>query len=322
MSGTAVVILNYRTPTLTVDCLRSLAIVREESRACSAVVVDNASGDESQHQVERAIADESWENWVSLTVAAKNLGFAGGNNLGLRKTLQAAPRPDYLLMLNSDTIIHAGALAHCQRVMESERDIGIMSCRVLNSDGSIQNVTRSFPQPLRLSLCAAGLPWRWPRLFGWANPNDVSDALLNTKRDCDWIGGAFMFIRRAALEQVGLLDDDFFFYGEDIEFCWRFHKAGWRVHYDPGAAITHLGAGSSDPSRLPSAMRSQHHWRARYLVQRKCYGRLAERWIRSVDRVVLSMRKRKLAWQGRMASDDYHGLCRSLEILRSPETRA
>src|ERR1035441_1637489 len=102
----------------------------------------------------------------------------------------------------------------------------MMSCMLLNGDGTPQNVTRKFPTPLRQTLCALGLPWLMPRLFAWADVYDVPEAQLRQKRDCGWLGGAFQFIRRQAMAQVGLMNDAFFFYGEDIEFCWRFHNGG------------------------------------------------------------------------------------------------
>lgn len=317
-----IIVLNYRTCDVTLACLRSVHAVHAEVEHLSVVVVDNASGDGSAERLRQEMQAQGWDRWMSLIVSEQNLGFAGGNNLGIRHAMRQPDPSDYVLLLNSDTLVHPGALAHSLRVMEAEPQVGLMSCCLLNADGTVQNVIRRFPHPLMMTVCALGLPWRWPRLFGWANCNDTSDALLQQKGDWDWIGGAFMFIRRTALDAVGLLDEDFFFYGEDIEFCWRFHKAGWRVHYDPGASIAHLGGGSSDPSRLPSDFKSRQQWRARYLVQRKCYGAWAERWLRGVDRGILLLQKAKARFRQGRDSMEYARLSQSLRSIASDEVRA
>jgi hypothetical protein len=238
----------------------------------------------------------------------------------VRHVLAGADKPQYVLLLNSDTVVHPGTLAHCFRVMEAEPDIGLISCQVLNSDGTLQNVTRQFPTPLTQVISAFGLPWLLPRWFGWANVSETSDELLRQKRDCDWIGGAFMFIRREALDHVGGLDESFFFYGEDIEFCHRFHKAGYRVHYDPGAGggITHLGGASSDPTRVTAKARMAYAWQARYMVQRKCYGAWAAWLVRAADITAFGLRKIRLIFRGRQDTDDYRMVSEILRLLLRP----
>jgi N-acetylglucosaminyl-diphospho-decaprenol L-rhamnosyltransferase len=311
----AIVIVNFRTPALTVQCLRSLA--KEPAVICNSqvVIVENGSGDDSADRILSEIRSRSWENWAVLLSSARNLGFAGGNNLGLRWIQQYLVGTGYILLLNSDTIVPSDVLPYCRRLMETEPKIGMMSCRLRCADGTTQNVTRDFPSPFRQTICALGLPWYLPRIFGWANVNELAESKLTDKRDCDWIGGAFMFIRRSALEKVGLLDESFFFYGEDIEFCFRFRKAGYRVHYDPTYAITHLGGGSSDPTRLSTALRNRHMWQARYLVQRKCYGIVAAWWLRFVDVAVFTLRKFVLLCMGQRAGEKYRDTSASLAIL-------
>jgi hypothetical protein len=196
----------------------------------------------------------------------------------------------YVLLLNSDTIVHAGSLAPCLAVVEREQFIGAMSCRVLNADGSLQNVARRIPTPLNQFVSALGLPWKLPRWFGWADTEDAGWDREQACRDVGWIGGAFMLLRGDMVRRIGLLDEAFFFYGEDIEFCHRVRRAGWRVHYAPVGTITHLGGASSDPTRLPANQRVAHRWAARYLVQRKCHGAWAAWLVRLID--VLGYRAR------------------------------
>jgi GT2 family glycosyltransferase len=314
-----IIILNYRTAKLTVDCLRSLADKLGEVPGTRALVVDNGSGDGSATEIAAAIAENGWGQWCELLALSENLGFAAGNNRGIEKLKELPYREcEWVLLLNSDTIVHAGALRHSHQVMLSDPKIGMMSCLLLNADGSLQNVTRDFPSPLRQVMCQFGLPWIFPKLFSWADIYDVPDHLLRVKRDCDWLGGAFMFIRRKALDEVGGMDESFFFYGEDIEFCHRFHRKGWRVHYDPAAAITHIGGSSSDPTRVGKKQKNVFMWQARYQVQSKCYGALAPWIVRAADVMALGTRKLKMLLTGKSNTDTYRNVSDALGLLLKP----
>lgn len=317
--GLLVVILNYRTGRLTVDCLRSLQDKIGEVPGTRVLVVDNGSADGSAEQVAAAIAENGWGSWCTLMALDENVGFAGGNNRGLETLKTTNKDCEWVLLLNSDTIVYEGALRYCHEMMQREPKVGMMSCLLLNKDGSLQNVTRNFPTPLRQSICALGLPWMFPKFFGWADVYDVPDQMLKTKRDCDWLGGAFMFMRREALEQVGGgLDASFFFYGEDIEFCHRFHRKGWRVHYDPGVSIMHIGGSSSDPTRVGTKQRNIYMWQARYQVQVKCYGRLAAWLVRGVDILAFSLRKLKMLLTGKSGTETYRNVSDALGLLVKP----
>jgi N-acetylglucosaminyl-diphospho-decaprenol L-rhamnosyltransferase len=313
-----IVILNYRTVELTIQCLRSIFAHRGEVREMRVVVVDNGSADGSVERIEAEIAEQRWGDWCEVLALPNNVGFAAGNNRALQR-LGASPNAyRYVLLLNSDTVLHAGTLRKSREIMETGATIGMMSCRLLSSDGATQNVTRRFPTPLRQMVCAFGLPWIWPGLFSWADVYDVPPVQLEIKRDCDWIGGAYMFIRAEALQQVGLLDESFFFYGEDIEFCHRFHQKGFRIHYDPSTSVTHIGGSSSDPMRMPRRQKDLYMWQSRYRVQRKCYGRYAAALVRCADVMAFAMRKMKLLLSGRRGSDVYRQVSDSLRMLVRP----
>jgi hypothetical protein len=281
-----IVIVNYRTPDLTIDCLQSLEGEVTSIPAAQVVLVDNASGDDSVARIRQAMDERGWGGWLTLLEQSHNLGFAGGNNRGI----EAFAHARYTLLLNSDTVVHAGCLRYCFDLMERDASIGAMSCRLLNADQTPQAVARKFPTPLRQLLCAPGLPWRLPRLFGWADPQDEGWDRETTARDVDWLGGAFLFIRGEVLRKIGPLDEDFFFYGEDIEFSHRIKQAGYRRFYDPTVTITHFGGGSSDPQRLTRMRRNASFWKAHYLVQRKCYGRAAAMLLRTTDLLVWGVR--------------------------------
>jgi len=265
-----IVILNFNTPDLTVACLRSVLddVTKINYRI---VIVDNGSTDGSSEKLTAAIAGIKG---VELLALPRNVGFAAGNNRGIEKLSEC----DYVLLLNSDTIVHRGCLQKCLEVMQSDARIGVMSCQLQNVDGSVQNVARRFLTPFRAMLCTFGFPWRLPYLFAFADPEDPNWDRRTRKRDVDWLGGAFFFLRGEVLKKCGKLDEDFFFYGEDVEFCHRIGKHGYRCHYDPSAVVTHLGGASN------SSDKDELRKKARYLIQRKCYGRLAETIVRAADK--------------------------------------
>jgi GT2 family glycosyltransferase len=278
----AVIIVNFRTPGLTIDCLRSVAPEIGVPPEFHVFVVENGSGDDSAVRLRTAIDKEGWQSWCSLEVSDTNRGFSGGNNFGIGAARRRGGAR-YFLLLNSDTIVWPGCFKRCFAIMETESDVGALSCRVLNSDGSIQNVCRKFPTPLRCLVGALRLPRRFPRWFSWADCDDPSWDRNSIARDVEWIGGAFMMLRGHWIEGNNGLNERFFFYGEDVELCHRIWRSGFRCHYDPTATIVHLGGSSSDPSRMEVDTRSYHQWRGRYLIQETCYGRAAQAFLQSVD---------------------------------------
>lgn len=286
-----VVIVNYRTPDLTIQCLESLIPQAADVPGMRVVVTDNASGDDSVPRIQAAIAARGMAPWCRVVPLPRNGGFAYGNNRGI----EAGSRARYVLLLNSDTIVHGHCLRRCLDVMDAGPDIGALSCRLLNADGSIQNAARRFPSPVRLTARALGLPDKLPRLFAWANLDHPGWDRSTQSRDVEWLGGAFLMLRADVLATIGLLDEGFFFYGEDIEINHRIMRAGYRRRYECQETTTHLGGASSDPARMSKLARNEHHWRARYLVQRLCYGPFAQRWVRFLD-VATHMARR--TWHG------------------------
>ena len=286
-----VIVLNFRTPDVTIDCLKTLALEAKSNSDMRVVLLDNASGDDSIPRIEAAILENAWtDGWLDFRKQETNLGFAGGNNLILREQMASKNPPDYLVLLNSDTLVRPGCMAYCKAIMEADKEIGAMSCMLRNRDGSVQNVCRKFPHPLRESVRAFGLPWLMPALFQWADLEDAGWDRTAGARDVEWIGGAFFFARTQALQEAGVLDQEFFFYGEDCEWCHRLWKAGWRIHFDPGAETVHLGGASSDATRVRNRQKELYTWKARFLVQRKCYGRVSEAFVKGCYITMFTLR--------------------------------
>ncbi len=317
----AILILNFRTPQLTMDCLASLEmeVAGLGNGEVRVLLLDNASGDDSVPVLEEGIRERGWSAWVDLIAGDTNLGFAGGNSFLMERVLEMEEPPPFMLLLNSDTVVDSGCLEICLRAVQADPRIGAYSCMLRNGDGSVQNVARKLPTPVRATFHALGLPWTLPRLFGWADLDDRGWDREAGARDVEWIGGAFLLTRTDLVRKIGGLDNDFFFYGEDMEFCHRVRKAGHRVLFDPAGSITHLGGASSDPARLLDERKARYGWQARLLVQRKCYGRWAEGWTVWVHRSILRWRR----WKQRKEpdSDAYRATVQAEAILRDPWQR-
>ena len=314
-----VIVLNFRTPDVTIACLRTLAPEAGANPGMRVILLDNASGDDSVPRLEAAIRENGWGGgWLEFRPMETNLGFAGGNNLVLHEQMAAKDPPAYLLLLNSDTLVRPGCLAYCTKIMEADPKIGALSCMLRNRDSSVQNVCRKFPHPLRESARAFGLPWFAPALFRWADLEDSGWDRTAGPRDVDWIGGAFFFARTTALREAGVLDQEFFFYGEDCEWCHRLRKHGWRIRFDPGAETVHLGGASSDSTRVRNRQRDIYTWKARFLVQRKCYGPLAEGVVRGSYIAMFALRLGFARITGKGRSEKAAELREGLSMLLGP----
>lgn len=237
MAGTlAVVIVNYRTADLAVDCLRSLAPEVAALPGASVVVVENDSGDGSAERLTAAIAAEGWSGWARLLPAGGNRGFSAGNNVGLRALLAAPAPPDAFLLLNPDTVVRPGALAALRGRLDAEARAGIVGSRLEDPDGAVQESRFRFPsilseldRGLRLGLVSR-------LLSRWALVLPRSELPVRA----GWVSGASLLVRRAVLEQIGLMDEAFFLYFEEVDLCRRAGRAGWEVWYEPAARVVHL----------------------------------------------------------------------------------
>jgi GT2 family glycosyltransferase len=243
-----VVIVAYRCEAMLRDCLASL---REHPPACptSIHVVDNASGDGTAEMVEREFPE------VRLTRAGVNLGFAAANNLAIRSG--AAP---YALALNPDTRLTTGALDRLLAVLRGRPEVGLCGPRLERPDGSFDHAARrSFPTPLSALGHFSGVGRRIEagRLAAYRAPEVESGRV-------DAVNGACMLIRRAALDQVGLFDEGYWMYMEDLDLCYRLAQAGWVTWYEPEAIVVHVKAGTSGAVRGPRLNYAFHYGMLRF----------------------------------------------------------
>ena len=260
----SVIIINYRTSSLTIDCLTSLEGELDPTRD-RVFLVDNASGDDSIDTISGMIEMHGWSKWVSLLKADLNRGFSAGNNIGLR-----AAESNYYLLLNSDTLVRPGAIASLLGAAEDQPDAGIISPRLEWPDGTAQVSCFRYCSPATELIAAAGTSVVTKLLKPFDLPLPVSDH----PQEMPWTSFACVLLRKELVEQVGLLDEGYFLYYEDVDYCRRVRRADWKILYWPKARVVHLRGQSSSVKvcqssrkRLP---RYYYESRARYFA--KYYG--------------------------------------------------
>ena len=264
--STLVVIVNYCTPQLTIDCLASLAADKSLPADTRVTVVDNASPDGSAVRIQSEIASRGWATWASLIAHDHNGGFSAGNNVAIRAALRAEPAPDYVWLLNSDTRVHPGAHAALVRFLENEPAAGIVGSRLEDPDGTWQCSAFRFPS-LASEVNEAlqfGLVQRW-----LANRAVVAPVGA-TACQVGWVAGASLLVRREVFDTIGLLDEKYFLYYEEVDFCRRAAEAGWSCWYEPASRVIHLVGQSTGVSVRTRPGRRPRYWfdsRRRYFTQ-------------------------------------------------------
>jgi GT2 family glycosyltransferase len=249
----SVIVVNWNTRELLRQCLESVAPVSARLKT-EIIVIDNGSKDGSAEMVREFFPT------VQLIVNGKNLGFAVANNQGLR---QAAGR--YLLLLNSDAVLLPGSLERVWESAEMHPQTGMVGCRVLNSDGSLQISCMRFPDFAGFLTSALMLPGIFPKC-AFLGYEDLTWWNHNDEREVQVLKGCFILARAEAVREIGLLDEDFWLYGEDTDWCYRMRQASWEVRFTPCAEIIHHGGAST--GRLPAAVMHQL-WGAKLRFTRK-----------------------------------------------------
>lgn len=235
----SVIIVNWNTLGLLRDCLES-AYEQAGHVDLEVIVVDNASADGSVEMVKNDFKS------VKLIENVENRGFAAANNQGI-----AVAKGRYVLLLNSDTVVLDNAIARAVNFADAHPRAAVTGCRVLNPDGTLQPTCFMFPSILNMLLSSTYLYKLFPssRFFGrermtWWDRNDV--------REVDVVTGCFMLVRREAIDEVGKMDEQFFMYAEETDWCYRFKENDWEVVFTPDAQIIHLGGQST--AKRPVAM--------------------------------------------------------------------
>ncbi len=294
MTDLAIIIVNWNVRSLLQRCLTSIFANTPADVALRVLVVDNASTDGSAGMVREAFPQ------VELIANDENVGFTAGNNQALRalgfgdRRLEigdwrlgaysepclgigdrevagsAGDLPRYVLLLNPDTEIVNDALAALVKFMDSEPDVGVVGPQLRFADGSIQSSRRRFPTLATAFFESTVIQQWWPD-NPIARRYHVQDHPADTIQDVDWVVGACLMARREAIQDAGLLDEGFFMYSEELDWCRRIKDAGWRVVYLPTAQVIHH-EGKSSEQVVPA--RHIHFQRSKVRYFRKHHGRV------------------------------------------------
>ena len=280
----SIVIVNWKTPRLLAGCLRSLLKDPAARTDFELLVVDNNSGDGSVEMLRRDFP------FVTTIANQDNVGFGRACN-------QVIPdaKGRYVLLLNPDTVVVDQAISKLADFMDANGDCGGAGPKILNADGTLQlSCRRSFPSPAVAFFRLTYLSVLFPRHPAIARYN-LTYADANQEMEVDALSGSCMMVRMAAIQQIGLLDEDIFMYGEEIDWCWRLKQAGWTVNYVPAATVYHYHGASSRFRRVGATInlhkgmevfyRKHHSQKHHALFNAMVYAAI---WMRACVFVILS----------------------------------
>lgn len=277
MTDLGIVIVNWNTCDLLRKCLQTV-FASEGDFVYRVVVVDNASTDPSAEMVRNEFPQ------AELIVSEINGGFSYGNNLGLRvlgyhdvgNVDETAPR--YALLLNPDTEVPPTSLYDMMRYMDANPDVGMAGPKLLLPDGTLDKACRrSFPTPTVAFYHFSGLAKLFPNSPRFARYN-MTYLDIDQTAEVDSVVGAYMQLRREVIEQVGLLDEAFFMYGEDLDWAYRTKQAGWKVMYYPEVVVWHIKRAASRKSKKAQI----EFYRAMLIFYQKHYRQTTPLWLHSL----------------------------------------
>ncbi|OGP92889.1 MAG: hypothetical protein A2156_10030 [Deltaproteobacteria bacterium RBG_16_48_10] len=253
MIDLSLIIVNWNTKEYLLRCLES--VFRSGGKnSCEVILVDNGSQDGSAREAKRLFPT------IHLIANDLNLGFAKATNQGLHHSSGR-----YLLLLNPDTEAGQGAIEELVHFMESHPDTGIAGAQLLNGDRSKQNSIANFPSLTTELLNKSLLRWLFPEKFP-GKERDYSKPI-----EVDSVIGACLVTRREAMDQVGILDEDYFLFFEETDWCYRMKKAGWKVYHVPQAEVVHFQGRGAEASKKEAKV---EYYRSRYHFFKKNRGGL------------------------------------------------
>ncbi len=239
------VLLNWRTPAMTLDALEALVLSLEAIGDSWAItIVDNDSQDGSEEALREAVAERG-DDRIEVVQSGHNGGFGAGNNVGLRRALREGDPPEYLYILNSDAFPQERAVRHLVDHLDANPSVGIAGSYIYGVDGEPHCTAFRFPSiqselegSLRLGVVSRALG-------DFVVPMGIPEHTT----EVDWLAGASMMLRRAVLEEVGLFDESFFLYFEETDLCHRAAEAGWKTVYVRESEVAHVGSASTGMKR-------------------------------------------------------------------------
>jgi len=254
----SIVIVNYNTEALLRSCLESV-YAGADGTTTDIWVVDNHSCDNSVSMLRSSFP------FVNVIANSENVGFSRANNAAISQG-----RSDYILLLNPDTLVIDDAIERMVTFLDEHPKVGIAGCKVLNRDGTLQLACRrSIPTPKVAFYRLTGLSRLFPQSKLIAKYNMTYES-PDRMHEVDAVSGAFLMIRRKVVEEIGLLDERFFMYGEELDWCLRAKRAGWTVAYHPEARIIHY---KGESTKYNSRKAAFEFYRAMYLFHRKHFAK-------------------------------------------------
>lgn len=299
-SVVSVVIVTWNSAAFIGPCLAALRATTRAAVEC--FVVDNGSSDATVRIVREQYT------WATLLETGRNLGFAAANNLGLRRA-----RGRYLLLLNPDTEIRPGAVDALAALFDRRKEAGAVGAQLLNTNGSVQYSTYRLPT-------ARTLAWEY-FLRDLRRPNDrragrYTDAEYAIERETEGLLGACLMVRREAIAQVGLLDERYRLYCEEVDWCIRLRRAGWEIWYTPQAQVVHHGGQSARLAPARSALQLQ---RSRFRLYSRWYSPIQRTLLETITRLGMLYQATfwlKQAARGRLRSEELRErLCLTLRVI-------
>ena len=263
-AGVAVVVVNYRTPQLTIDCLAALRGERQSLPGLRAIVVDGGSGDESAGVLAEAIGRPEYKGWASFVPLQINGGFGWANNQAILTLALDRQPPEFIHLLNPDTRVMAGAVTKLVQDLRGHPRCGAAGSQLVDGDGRPSASAFYFPSA-GLELVNGSQSEKLGRIFGV----ERAPALANEAREVDWVTGASVMFRMAALRDTGLFDDGFFLYFDEVELMHRLRRHGWTVRHVPESRVVHLEGASTGLGESASVSRLPAYWyrsRRRYFT--------------------------------------------------------
>lgn len=233
MKDLSIIIVSYNTRQLLKECLESLFKTIPNTFSFEVIVVDNASSDDSEAMVEKEFPQ------VILHKNEANLGFSKANNIGVGHA-----NGEYVLFLNSDTVVYEETVEKMVMFMKANKDVGAATCKLVMPDGKLDDAShRGFPTPWNAFCHFSGLSKVFPHLKLFSGYN-LTWMDMSKTHEIDALAGAFMLVAKVAGDQVNFWDEDFFWYGEDLDFCYRLKEHGWKIMFIPDVSILHYKGAS------------------------------------------------------------------------------
>ncbi|MCX8009131.1 MAG: glycosyltransferase family 2 protein [Patescibacteria group bacterium] len=229
----SIIIVHFNTPDLLLACLTSLHRAKKDHDLWEVIVVDNGSSDACVKELKKIQRLKMFQQFVSIIYNKENYGFSKGNNIGITES-----KGDYILLLNSDTEVQDGAI---QKTLAVFRDstVGAATCKLILPDGSIDPAChRGFPTPWAACTYFSGLDRMFPFIPVFSQYHQLYKD-LSVVHEIDVASGAFFLVRRDVVEHVGLLDESFFMYGEDIDWAYRIKQKGYKILFVPDGIVLH-----------------------------------------------------------------------------------